>query len=271
MVERNRDYVGVCGPYNVEETKEIASLMRKSGFTMETSHIPMIGFHVSWKSLEYGFSEGNRRVPPFKQLPEMLESVKGGVFSTIHYYTNNPKGILQELKAVLNRDSIYKANLVGGVQINGMLPSPKEIMELKEGYPELKIVLETSPKSTNGTSTEEIARRLSKNYYYLDYIIFDSSLGRGIEIDTDKFKVAYNVFKEEGIKANMVFAGGLNGSNVLQKAAEIKEMVGGSNFSLDVTTGVRDKKGEGYGNDVINMEKVGHYLRSASKAFPEED
>ena len=264
VAAKSKPYVGVCGVSSVEEAKDVVQLIRSSGFTLQTDHIPMMGFQVSWKSMDFGFSEGNRRVPHLNQLPLILKEVKGEVFSTLHYYTKRPEQLVHELGRLMEHDGIYVNGLVDGVQLNRVFPRPYEIKVLKDIYPELKIILQVYP---DPDSTKQLAKNLAREYGQLDYIILDYSHGKGVELDTAQISLSYRTIRDSGFGAGVVFAGGLTGDNIKAKVAQLSEAVGSYDFSIDAEGGLRDKVGEGYGNDVLNLGKVASFLRGASEAF----
>ncbi len=264
MVSKSRPYVGVSGVYSAEEARGVASLMRGSGFTMQTGHIPMMGFQVSWKSLDFGFSDGNNRVPRLDSLPQILEAISGEVFTTVHYYTKRTDRLVQEIEMVLEYEGIYDSGLVGGVQINGAFPEPDSVEGLRNSYPSLKLALQVNPDTMK---IETMAKTLARYYKGLDYVLFDSSGGRGLELDVGRIAAAYRALKDGGSEAGVVFAGGLAGGNVAHKIKLLAEAMGEREFSIDAEGGLRDRVGEGYGNDMLNMDKVAAYLGGASKAL----
>jgi len=265
MTTRNKDYVGVTGVTTIDEAKSVVSLMRGSGFTLQTEHIPMIGFQVFSKNLEDGITERNKRVTSINVLPDMLESVLGDAFTTIHYYTKERDKLLAELFSAIGYNFVYSAKLIGGIQINEFIPTPKQVRDIRSGYPELKIILQISPKSSEGLGDVEMAQKLVKDYQDVDYLILDSSRGMGIEFNTEKVTATYNMFRAHGIRSNIIFTGGFNGENTKEKISQLKVAVGNQNFSIDAEGGLRDRVGDGYGNDILNLKKVEGYLRGASE------
>ncbi len=266
MATTNKHYVGVTGASSVEEAKGVSSLMRGSGFTMKGGHVPMLGFQASWRSINFGFSEGNRRVPRTSELPAILESVKGEAFLTVHYYTKNPDRLIVELGAILGAYglNLYGSGMVDGIQINRTFPSPGEINTLKDTYPDLKMILQVY---LGEDSAEALAKNLTSNYGMLDYIIIDYSHGNAREADIPKITLAHRMLIDNGVNAEIVFAGGFTGSNVREKVSLLKGAVGGLGFSIDAEGGLRDRVGTGYGNDILNMNKVKEYLRGASESL----
>lgn len=264
MVSKCRPYVGVSGVSSVEDAKKVLFLMHESGFTMQTRHVPMMGFQVSWKSLDFGFSEGNNRVPRLNSLPLILEAVSGEVFPTIHYYTKRPDRLVQEIERVLEYNSIYDSGLVGGLQINGAFPEPESVEWLKNSYPSLKLALQVNPDTKE---IEAMAKTIARYYKGLDYVLLDSSGGRGLELDTKSIAATYRALRDNGSEAGMVFAGGLTGENIANKIRLLAGATGVTEFSIDAEGGLRNRLGEGYGNDLLDLAKVASYLGGAYKAL----
>ncbi len=257
-------YVGVSGVSAAGEARNVVSLMRRSGFTMQAGHIPMMGLQVSWKSLDFGLSKGNNRVPRLGDLPLILEAVKGEVFPTIHYYTKRQEKVVTEIEKVIEYNSIYDSGLVGGLQINGVFPKPDSLEELKKAYPSLKLTLQTR---IYRNEIETLAEELAAYHGIIDYALLDSSGGRGREFDSKQMIEAYRILKDKGLEAGIVFAGGITGENVVHKIKTLVKETGEKGFSIDAEGGLRDRLGDGYGNDRLNLDKVSAYLKGASEAL----
>lgn len=234
---------------------------------MKTNHIPMMGFQVSYKTLKYGFSEGNRRVPHRDELPAILETVNGDVFPTIHYYTKEPELLVPQLEALLRFGSIHDKGLVGGVQINKVWPTTKQISEIRGRFPQLKIILQMSSAVTGDMLPEQVAEKLARDYKGVEYIILDSSHGRGIEFEVAESVSTHNTFRALGVESRTTFSGGFSGENVREKVAALSTALLSLDFSIDAEGGLRDRVGEGYGNDVLNLSRVQRYLEGAREAF----
>jgi phosphoribosylanthranilate isomerase len=265
---KGKSYVGVSGISSVREAEEVVdAFYTDAGFSAMGSHVPMMGFQVSYKCLERGYSEGNNRVPMLDELPNILKAVEGKVFSTVHYYTKNKDSLLKEVWKVLNTESIYYRVLVGGLQINGVLPTPEQFGSIKHAFPELKLILQLSPKTVGTMHVNDIAKSLSNDYAGVDYVLIDPSMGTGKEFDVNVAVETYHMLRTNCISAGIVFAGGLNGSNVSSKVRSVSKAIGTTEFSIDAEGGLRDRLGDGYGNDALNMEKVRAYLRNARAAL----
>ncbi len=226
----------------------------------------MMGFQVSYKSVKYGFSGGNRRVPRFDALPGLMEAVNGKVFATVHYYTKSEENLRREIGAVLNNGLIFPNGIVDGLQINGIWPSQKLMADLKKAFPGLKVILQLSPDKGD-IEVENAASDLARDDYGADYLLIDFSRGTGKEIDVESAADAYRMLRNGGAQTPVAFAGGLTGENVVGILGRLSSKIGTENFSIDAEGGLRDRLGDGFGNDELNMEKVRAYLRNAAKAF----
>lgn len=263
-----KSFVGVAGTSSIEEVRGVAKLMRDSDLTLfSEGHTGMLGFQVSQKSMQYGPSEGNRRVPYRDQLPDLLEEEIVDIGMAVHYFTRTPEKLVPEVISVLRGD-LNVGNLIGCLQINGVWPTAEQISEIRASNAGLDIILQVSPQVTTGLRPVQIADKIAKDYPEgIEYLILDPSRGRGLEFDMSNQFQTYLAIRSIGIKSEIIFAGGFNGENVRDKVLQLRRALADQSFSIDAEGGLRDKIGEGYGNDVLNMEKVEAYLRGASEAF----
>lgn len=260
MATVTKPYVGVCGVSSVGEAMAVASLMKGAGFSMETKHTPMIGFLVSWESIELGPRESFRnpkRFPVFKELPAILGSVKGEVQCAIHYCTDDLGMLLPNLSRVLEYGDMYREGLVGAVQINGVLPEPWQLRSLKTFYPDLKVIAQVSPEAILVAGSDE---ELREGYGGLDYILIDGSRGSGKEFDMTQTVAAFKAVTDAGVPSSVAIAGGLNGENVRKRAKQLIRSIGNRNFSIDAEEGLRNGVSGGRKEDLINLDKTREFL-----------
>ncbi len=258
-----KPYVGVSGISTVKEARKVISIFKETGFNLKARSMPMVGLQLLSESLGSVFG-ASRRSPDLEQLPDILKLVNLDVFSTIHYSTADAWSFVKDIEAILNIDEIYEQGLVGGLQINRILPSEKQVQKLRDNYPKLKLILQISPIITDTINIHLLSKRLATSYPKFDYLLIDASLGTGTELNENYCSVTYRAIRENGVTTPVVFAGGLSGSNVRSKVNQLKNSIK-EGFSIDAEGSLRDKLGEGYGNDVLNMEKVSAYLAGASE------
>ncbi len=264
MTTKSKPYVGVCCVASPDEARKVTALFRDTGFTMQTGHQPMVGVQLSWKHLDFGFSEGNLRSPRFDAVPSILESIQGDVFATVHYYTTRAESIVSEISKIMDNCEVYDRDMIGGLQINHIFPKPDQVRELKNRYPKLKIILQISPSPDTIT---ELAENMASKYANVDYLILDPSHGKGVDLNLEEVLAAFRILRKSGVQSEVVFSGGFNGSNVRERVSKIADSLGYMDFSIDAEGGLRDRLGDGFGNDVLNLDKVRSYLRGASEAF----
>ena len=108
-----------------------------------------------------------------------------------------------------------------------------------------------------------MANKLSRDYSGIDYVLLDSSLGNGIAFEAAVIFSTYLSLRKGGVKCDIVFAGGFNGDTVKEKLALLMRATGTTDFSIDAEGGLRDKFGESYGNDVLDMDKTRRYIEGA--------
>ena len=72
---KSKVYVGITGPVNLQETRDICKEFSEAGYSMESPHIPMIGFLVNYKTLN-GQATQSRRYPPVNELPGLLRATE---------------------------------------------------------------------------------------------------------------------------------------------------------------------------------------------------
>jgi phosphoribosylanthranilate isomerase len=275
---RAKSFVGIAGVSTLGEAERVAMLLRNSKFSLlsENDHTSMLGFQVSSKSMKYGFSEGNSRVPRTNQLSVILRELALETRLAIHYYTRTPETLVQEIERVFalpetsrqETGNIYNSMLVDSLQLNGDWPTRDQISEITASYPDVSIILQVSPKVTEGLTPMQVAEKIKGDHPDgVDYLILDPSRGRGIAFDMKQAMTTFEAIRSLGINSEIVFAGGFTGENVQERVAELRKELGHKKFSIDAEGGLRDKVGEGYGNDILNLQKVAAYLRGASEAL----
>ena len=92
-------YIGITGPVNVQETKDICKEFSKVGYSMNSPRIPMLGFLVSYKTLN-GQATKNRRYPPINSLPDLLKATNGQVLTMVHYNSKEIDSLRSEERRV---------------------------------------------------------------------------------------------------------------------------------------------------------------------------
>ena len=254
-----KPYVGITGPSSISEVELIVAGFQNSGYTMNSSHIPMLGYLVAYKTL-VGKSMKNRRYPKIEELNSMLEKANGKALTMIHYYSLE-KGLAEQVIKLF--DGIYDSKLCRALQLNIALPEIRELEQIKCTFPEMQIVFCAThavlEKKTAGQVVDDIFRYDN----LIDYVLIDPSSGKNLEFCIQDSVSVYSELKNKMPQITVGFAGGFNSNNVTGRINEIVETIKNTDFCIDAEGGLRDKLSDAFGDDIINMEKVRQYLQSA--------
>ena len=132
-----RPYIGVTGPTTSQEVSHLVTTFETYGISLETEHQPMIGFLVSYKTLN-GQEVPNRRYPDFRSIPSLLESTGLYAFNAIHYNSRELADLGSQIKDIFT-GQVYEEKLCRGLQLNIPWPPIDEIISAKRILPDLKI------------------------------------------------------------------------------------------------------------------------------------
>ncbi len=256
-----KPYVGITGPVTVSETRDICREFSEAGYSMTSPHIPMLGFLVSYTTLN-GKATKNRRYPPINTLPDLLRATDNRVLTMIHYNTPGVDSLSQQVARLF--DGIYDYGLCRSIQLNIVWPDIEQVRQIKEQHPEMKIVFQASEKAMGGKTSRQIANGIKAYGDSISYVLIDPSGGKGLPFDLLSSVAVYSELKEQCPDLTIGFAGGLSGENVAQKVKDIFQQFGQSDFCIDAEGGLRDKITSAYGDDLLNLDKARSYLRAAS-------
>lgn len=256
-----KPYIGVTGPVIPEEVKEVCDGFSDAGYSMDSDHIPMIGFLVNYKTLN-GKHVENKRYPSVDRIPELLEASNGQALTMIHYNSREMKTLSNQVSKIF--DSIYQDGLCQFIQLNISWPDTNEVAKIKKNFPDMKIVFQASRGVLSLGKPSEVSNWIKLYGDSIDYVLIDPSGGRGEVFDHEKFIGLYEDLRETGSNLAIGFAGGFTGENVASRLSKIIEKVGGKDFCIDAEGGLRDKLGPGFGNDLLNTRKVRDYIKLAS-------
>lgn len=256
-----KPYVGITGPVNVQETREVCREFSEAGYTRNTPHTPMLGFLVSYKTLN-GQPTKNRRYPPVNGLPELLQATDGRVLTMVHYNSKEMDTLSNQIAQIF--DGVYEDGLCRAIQLNIVWPNIDQVARIKEQFPDMRIVFQASHKSMDGRTPSQIAEGVRAYRDSLSYVLIDPSGGRGVPFDLESSVAIYSELREQCPDLTIGFAGGFTGENVAPRLREIIQKIGEKDFCIDAEGGLRDKVTAAYGDDLLNIEKVRGYLQSAS-------
>lgn len=262
-------YVGVTGITTAEETKSVLDIMSSVGYSVLTPHMGMLGYLVSLKTLTNQQVE-NRRYPAFKDLVSLLKPIRPGQISSamsmIHYNSIEQSTLADQLTKVF--DNLYDLDLCKALQLNIPWPDTQQVAIFRKKFPQTEIVLQLSNSSLRDLTLQELPKKLNEYGKSIDYVLIDSSGGRGKKFDLNYSVNIYNEIKEKIPRLTIGFAGGLNPKNVTGIAGDIIGKIDEDDFCIDTEKGVRDKVTDDYGDDVLNLNKVKKYLEESCTIIP---
>lgn len=257
-------YVGITGPVNVQETRDICREFSKAGYTLETSHIPMLGFLVSYKTLN-GQATLNRRYPPVSTLSELLQTTEGKVLTMVHCNSKEMDSLSNQVAQIFRE--VYEKGLCRAIQLNLVWPDLSQVAKIKEQHPKMQIVFQASHTAMDGKTPTQIATGIKTYGNLISYVLIDPSGGRGIPFDLESSVAIYSELREQCPDLTIGFAGGFTGENVAPRLKDLIQQIGEINFCIDAEGGLRDKITSAYGDDLLNLKKVREYLQSAASVL----
>ena len=141
-----RNYVGVSGVMNISDNVSTVNNFKSAGFSMDSSHIAMIGFLVINKTIK-GIPPAKRKIPhqrytPVSSLSTVMSYSKKDVLNMIHFGAKKDYKLGETIKNLFNTDGIYKKNLCRALQLNLSWSNPNELEKILNHFPEMSIVLQ---------------------------------------------------------------------------------------------------------------------------------
>lgn len=254
-------YVGITGPATKKEIKAVAKEFNKNGYTMDSLHIPMIGYLVSYKTLNEK-TTNDKRYPKFSELEDLLKITDNKVLTMIHYNSKETDTLASQVSRIF--DGIYQKKLCRAVQFNIAWPNPHQVELVKKEFPEMQILFQISHKIIVSKTQKEIIEGMKEYNGNLSYVLIDPSGGKGLEFDIKESLQMYQELKIAFPSLTIGFAGGFSGKNVSERVKKIINETGDKDFCIDAEGRLRDKLSEDHGDSLLNMEKVKAYLKGAS-------
>lgn len=257
-------YVGITGPVNIQETKDICREFSEADYFMDSPHTPMLGFLVSYKTLN-GQPTQNRRYPPINTLPDLLRATDKRVLTMVHYNSKEIDTLSNQVAQIF--DGVYDQNLCRAIQLNIVWPDIGQVTRIKEQHPDMQIVFQASHKAMDGKTPNQIANGVRDYGDSISYVLIDPSGGRGMPFDLESSVAIYSELRNQCPDLIIGFAGGFTGENVAPRLRDILRQIEAGDFCIDAEGGLRDKVTPAYGDDLLNLEKVRSYLQSASSVL----
>lgn len=201
----------------------------------------MVGVLVTDRTLEGEPEEvAPCRHPLLADLPALF-SPHPRAFNSVHFHTRTPERLTDQVERVIAAAGPW----LHGLQINLDRIPPEALREIRARHPDLRLILPLRGP----------VRGFVRTYAGLaDVALFDLSAGRGLLLDPGKARAALEEIEARMPGVALAVAGGL-GPETVDRIRPLLERF--PDLSFDAESRLRD------GDDRLDLEKVGEYLRSA--------
>jgi hypothetical protein len=259
-------FIAVNGATTADEVKSVIS---EFGLRLAIgTHSPVLGFLVSFSTLNGVSRFKDSRYPKFKDLPILLEAANGKACTVISYETDFSK-FHEDIKSIFTHQEIYENGLCRAMKLNITWPLPEELRKIKEEFGELKIMVKTSMEMRGRQlDVKEAIGRTLEYEKSADYIIIDRPVSHNNAVDHSL--ELYAELRRQGCFSPVGFSGEIDS----RSAADLmKNLRNGSerNISITAQDRVRDNTTGYLSESTLNLEKVGCFIESTSKAFSQKE
>jgi phosphoribosylanthranilate isomerase len=150
---------------------------------------------------------------------------------------------------------------VDGLQLDMIWPEIDTVKEYRKKYPFIKIILQGNTKAFElvGNDIDVFVQRVKEYKYYVDYILLDKSMGRGLGMDAQGLIPIVKSIQENIPHIGIAAAGGL-GPNTLNLVESLAKEF--PKLSIDAQGKLRPS---GNALDPIDWDMAGDYLAKALK------
>lgn len=264
--KKEKPYIGVTGLDQSQEARAVLQSFTNMGLTDDDSrHQGMIGLLVSERRLLQ--PERNRpRHPSLSTIREILETTGGKVFNTLHYNTQHPSRLSDQMRRLLGDTGFYNDGLCHGVQLNMSWPNVDEVKRTKDSFPDLKVILQLGPHVLT-SNPQMIVEALLPYIGHIDYALVDPSAGRNIIPHVNTVAPVYNEIRDAYPDLNLTFAGGYNARNARTRLWLLFQMLGTSNFGIDAESGLRSESHQPNIDTSFNVNKARRFIRNSATFF----
>ncbi|HII09832.1 MAG: hypothetical protein ABSE71_01455 [Candidatus Micrarchaeaceae archaeon] len=261
----DRPFVAVNGGKTVEQIKGIAFSFASEFRSL--IHTPVLGFLVSFSTLNGSNTFNDSRYPKLKDLPTLLRNVNGDAHAVISYKTDFAH-FYRDVESILSYEDIYKNGLCNGIDLNIAWPSLDEILRVRERFSDLKIIMRVSTEA-NGRQLDvkEVADRAEAYLPVVNYILIDKPEGH----KPDHSIELYGEMDGRGVRC-IGFCGAIGSDSAAHLVRSLRGNPKNHGFSIVVQDAVRSREntpGNSISESTLDMGKVNSFLRSTTSALYE--
>ncbi len=245
-------YIGVTGFMNIAEVTEAQTAFSAS--FLNKNRLLMVGVLASAKTLAGQKNKYPRRYPDVTQIKNIFTPGQHQVLNLIHYATDNPDSLNDELLAL---------NEIGGpffhgFQLNIAWPPPSELEKYRLRDSRSRVVLQIGGAAMDKVLNcpNCIARKIFEYRHLITDILLDASGGKGKPLNPAKAREYLLAIKELLPNIGCGVAGGLGPPPLHLLNPLFKEF---TSLSFDAESGLRNAE------DNLSLPLVKEYLEQASQ------
>lgn len=235
--KNNKPYIGITGITCIEDVEIIEKALKDS--------YGMYGVLVSGETLKGG-TPHRGRYPKVSILEDIFRVMPENALRAVHYNSKDMNNVSKDVEEIIRLTD----GLCNCIQLNMEYPPLDQVMTIKDGNKDLKIIFQLGKDSMKYNAHRYITSKMEPYIPYIDYILIDASQGEGREmkiLETMEFAKPLRNLKQ------LTFAGGLDGLSLYLFISLIEEFGAG----IDAE-GKLMKNG-----DILDHEKVKNYIRAA--------
>ncbi len=252
-----RPYIGITGFMSRNEVKWAWDAFEKT--RLSPDYKLMVGVLASLKTLYGHANKWPNRYPAVKDISGIFIQ-DATMLNLVHYNSKNTDMLFVQLMALTE---LIGVELFDGFQLNIAWPNELEILAYKAHYPGKKIVLQVGGDDfeTIENSPEKLVERLMVyDVGLIDYVLLDTSGGKGKTLDPEKLKDYLAAIDKESDFHDMGVgvAGGLSWDTMHLLKPLLKQI---PYLSIDAEGKLRNE------NDHLDMSLVEGYVRKAAEVF----
>ncbi|MAE68540.1 hypothetical protein CL635_01895 [bacterium] len=247
-MNKPKPYIGVSAVTTTEEAQAVSASFIAQDITFESSHTPMVGFLLSREQPE-DRPLSSLRYTELGSVSKLIGSVDVHVGTALHYETSYPESLTDDICALL--ETLSKNKLPSALQLNveffeGLSDSFKEI---RRQYPDILLILQLR--------SLQLPQSIAQFGDSLDYILIDSSCGKGERVDTKRAIEMYHEIQVKMPEVTVGFAGGLSPENLDEILPALSKHID-SGFCIDAESQIRTK------DDHLDLHRTDMYIARAA-------
>lgn len=249
---RPTPYIGVTGVTTAQE----ARMLLKAG-SPESTHKIMIGVLVSSKTLVNARNGRVTRYPLERNLREIFVHHPKAL-NILHFNTHRSKMENMNILTDLCHAHAVAGPYCHGVQLNMTWPD-RDLLDLLKSSEGKIVILQCGSDALKSVdmSGRKLANKVREYGNLIDYVLIDSSRGRGIEFIPDLALECFE-YLQEIPDIGFGIAGGLDVATIPRLEPLVQRF---PSFSVDAETRLRNK------DDRLSIAMASTYIQAAQRFF----